>query len=285
MKIYTVDAFTSEPFAGNPAAVALVEHGTVLDDAVMYKLAAEMNLSETAFVAELPGQGTFKEGTRFGLRWMTPTVEVNLCGHATLATAKTLFDGIGNQNDTLSFDTLSGTLVVTRDGAGFSMDFPRNDPVDEAVDTYAALIKLTVGELAVERCFYSASTKKLGVHLATSVTRTQLEELAPDTAAMQACHTTDQIRGVMVTMAGKGQPGDYDMLTRYFAPWNGIPEDPVNGSSHTVLGPYWGARLNKTVLKARQASSRGGDLLVTVKEDGVSLAGPAFIVMSGEVHL
>lgn len=102
---------------------------------------------------------------------------------------------------------------------------------------------------------------------------------------MMASHTTDQIRGVMVTMAGAGQPGEYDMLTRYFAPWNGIPEDPVNGSSHTVLGPYWGARLGKTVLKARQASARGGDLLVTVKDDGVSLAGPAYIVMSGEVYL
>jgi PhzF family phenazine biosynthesis protein len=244
-----------------------------------------MNLSETAYVSELTGQGTFKEGTRFGLRWFTPTLEVNLCGHATLATAKVIFDGVGNPSDTLSFETLSGVLVVTRTAAGgISMDLPKNAPVDETAEKHQALIKLTVGDLPIEACFYSPTTKKLGLCLAPSVNREQLEALRPDTKAMQASTSNAIVTGVMVTMAGATQPGDYDMLSRYFAPWNGIPEDPVTGSAHTVLGPYWRNRLGKTTLKARQCSPRGGDLMVTVEDDGVTVAGSGYIVMSGSIE-
>jgi PhzF family phenazine biosynthesis protein len=234
LQIYTVDSFTDVPFSGNPAAVALVPAGVTLDETTMKKLATEMNLSETAYVMELQGHGTFEEGTRFGLRWFTPTLEVNLCGHATLATAKVIFDAVGNPSDTLSFETLSGVLVATRTSDGISMELPKNASVEEAAEKHQALITLAVGDLPVERCFYSITTKKLGIHLGAAVTRAQLEALRPDTKAMQDSTSNAIVTGVMVTMAGAPQPGDYDMISRYFAPWNGIPEDPATGSAHTA---------------------------------------------------
>lgn len=166
-------------------------------------------------------------------------------------------------------------------------DFPLNPPVAEPLAGYdGVLAALGLGAgagPAVAECEYSAATKKL--LLRVQATRAQLEALQPDIAALQAAHTADRIRGVMVTTAGAGEPGGFDCLSRYFAPWNGIPEDPVTGSAHTVLGAYWGRVLGKRRLRARQCSPRGGDLTLTVGEERITLAGPAFVVLRGELFL
>eukprot|EP00039_Didymoeca_costata_P013861 m.217471 g.217471 ORF g.217471 m.217471 type:complete len:287 (-) comp15886_c1_seq4:102-962(-) len=284
LQIFTVDAFTSEPFSGNPAAVVLVE-GKV-DDSTMQKIATEMNLSETAFLETLDKDSTFESSDHFSLRWFTPTREVPLCGHATLASAIALFQGRDNKSDALRFETLSGCLVASRKDSLVSMDLPHNAPISlEKNNKYEPLARLTVGQIEIHSMAYSSSTKKLLVRLADDTSRETLEGLAPDTTAMQAGHLDDEVRGVMVTISGKGKPGDYDFLSRYFAPWNGIPEDPVTGSAHTVLGPYWADCIGKKELNARQCSPRGGNLAISVLENIVQVTGDGCIVMQGTLNL
>lgn len=291
--LFQVDAFSAEPLRGNPAAVALLPATRALDDERMRLIAAENNLSETAFVtplSEAEGDG-FERGTRFSLRWFTPTTEVKLCGHATLATAAALFSpAVGNANAALHFETLSGTLTASRgsgDSSWIALDFPGNPPrpVDDADaelrELAEAVLEGSSLSSAPMACFLSQTTRKLVIKSSAAVA--ELASLRPPFAKLLALHNGSRVTGVSVTAAG-GPAEHFDFSSRYFAPWNGINEDPVNGSSHTVLAPLWGELLGKRRLRAWQASQRGGELLLQLQDDGrVKLEGQAVVVIEGRM--
>lgn len=284
MEVFTVDAFTDRPFSGNPAAVCIVreQHMGKMDDTKMQAIAAEMNLSETAFLT-LDGASSMEEASHYKLRWFTPKCEIPLCGHGTLATAATIFRVLGNPNQQLQFQSRSGLLGAKRDGDYIVLDFPLNPCTAEDPAPLDKLIKCTVGELPLADVQYSTGEGKLLLRLTDAVGQSELEKLSPDTTAMMEAHK-GKIRGVIVTVKGNGE---YDFFSRYFAPWVGILEDPVTGSAHTVLASYWSKQLGNQEMLARQCSKRGGDVRVTVgKEPGrVYLAGKACIVMQGKLHL
>ena len=190
---------------------------------------------------------------------------------------------LGNANEQLRFQTKSGLLRATRDGDNITLDFPLNPCTPEDPSPLQELIKLTVGGLPLADVQYSASTGKLLLRLSDATSKSELEALNPDTPAMMGAHK-GKIKGVIVTVKGSG---DYDFFSRYFAPWVGIPEDPVTGAAHTVLASYWSSELGKSEMLARQCSKRGGDVRVTVgREPGrVYLAGKAYIVMQGKLYL
>ena len=283
MEIYIADAFTSVPFSGNPAAVCLLRQDISTEKKQC--IASEMNLSETAFVllGDPSGSGDFLSATDFNLQWFTPTCEVPLCGHATLATSAVLFDM--NPSKILRFSTLSGVLTVTRDeqGSFMNMEFPlASMTLDDDWEDVKDLVKVAVGQNKVKNLAYSSSTKKLLVHLDDSFGRENLESLSPDTKTMLGVHS-GRVRGVIVTIKGDN---NYDFYSRYFAPWNGIPEDPVTGSAHTFLARYWSQLLEKNSLFARQCSKRGGDVRMKILDESrVQLAGQACIVMKGKLSI
>ena len=309
LPVQVVDAFTDKPYSGNPAAVVFVpaEADAALTDDMRRKVAAQMNLSETAFVtpllhdpcaaastADIPAHD---KANRFGLRWFTPDgTEVNLCGHATLATSMALITA-GNSSDVLTFETLSGPLTVVRaeGGTGLRMSLPNNAPcpLEEcseaqvvAIQTLLGVVKQAAGGMAAMDAEYSASTKKLLVRMpddgADEASLTALLALPAELPVLlRAAHDGSIVKGVMVTV--RTPTGPYDFQTRYFAPWVGIPEDPVTGSAHTVLGPYYQRKLGKSQLKARQCSPRGGDLLLEVVSDSVRITGQAAVVLRGDV--
>lgn len=288
VRIFQADAFASVPFAGNPAAVVLVPFEKKFEDADMLKIAAEMNLSETAFVSLLHANDTFERASAFNLRWFTPKREVPLCGHATMASAAILFYQLDNKSDSLSFHTLSGELKAVRDGEYIAMDLPAAPPVHHDYESVKHVVRHAIADLPVHSCLLSSKGKKLLVRLADSVTREQLEALQPDAAAMLREETNDEFRGIIVTTTGKGKPGNYDFISRYFGPWNlGLAnfEDPVTGSAHTLLAPYWAEQLVKTELTARQCSPRGGDLCIVVDGDVVRIAGPAVVIFAGTLFV
>ena len=276
-----VDAFSTKPFGGNPAAVCVKPHGVSLGDAEMQLIAAEMNLSETAFLS-CKHDTTLQTGGEFDLRWFTPTCEVPLCGHATMATAAVLFKQYSNTNKELVFHTLSGELKARIDDKFIGINLPL--AVDVAPITREKiedLLSLAVGDLPIQELQYSGSTKKLMVRLSDAVSIEQLKSLRPDTTALLASHS-GKIRGVIVTVKGQDK---YDFVSRYFAPWNGIPEDPVTGSAHTVLAAYWKGELKKDKMLACQCSKRGGELRIEIcPNDRVLLSGQACIVMSGKIY-
>uniref|UniRef100_UPI00358F9A45 phenazine biosynthesis-like domain-containing protein isoform X2 n=1 Tax=Myxine glutinosa TaxID=7769 RepID=UPI00358F9A45 len=279
--LFVVDAFSRRPFCGNPAAVCLLN--TAMAEETYQSVAAEMNLSETAFVQTLSERDTLSTASRFSLRWFTPTQEVPLCGHATLATAAVLYSETANPNVHLTFETLSGELYARKKGENIVLDFPLNPPVPQGADEVKDLLKAAVGDLEVREVQYSSSTRKLLVCLSDSYTRQNLESLRVDAASLLAADSGVHVRGVIVTLRGDGRP--YNFYSRYFAPWVGINEDPVTGSAHTVLAPYWSGRLGMMHLQGRQCSPRGGDVDVTIREDGrVDLAGHACIVTCGTLH-
>lgn len=278
--LYQVDAFTRVPFRGNPAAVCLLPH--TLDDALMQAIAAEMNLSETAFVMPV-GDTPWQETARFSLRWFTPKVEVRLCGHATLATAAILFGAAGVQAEAVTCETLSGDLIARRVAGGpaeyetITLDFPVNTPVACEVPTGAFKALGVASALAAA---HGTRSRSLLLHLPDAQ---QVRDLRPDFAALLACEELDAYRGVMVTAAGEPP---YDFVSRFFAPKVGINEDPVTGSAHTLLTPYWAAQLGKTEMLAYQASARGGEIGVRLAEnDRVELTGDAVVVFKGELYL
>lgn len=275
-----VDAFSAKPFGGNPAAVCIIPLDITLSDAEMQQIAAEMNLSETAFLSCKP-RITLQAGREFDLRWFTPTCEVPLCGHATMATSAVLFKHYLNSNKELIFHTLSGKLSAKIDGDFIGINLPLAvDVTPTGREDIEDLLSLTIGDLPVQELQYSASTKKLLVRLNDIVNIDQLKSLKPDATALLASHS-GRIRGVIVTVKAKQ---DYDFVSRYFAPWNGIPEDPVTGSAHTVLAAYWKGELKKNKMFAHQCSKRGGELKIEVCEnDRVLLSGQATIVMSGKI--
>ncbi|KAL4239969.1 hypothetical protein ACF0H5_000765 [Mactra antiquata] len=294
LPIYTIDAFTDEPFCGNPAAVCLVPYGKNLSEEKLQKIASEMNLSETAYIEHLETatmESSYKTSNEFKLRWFTPTNEVPLCGHATLASAATLFFCANNSSDAITFHSKSGPLIARRNGEGITLDFPINpvQPYDRQKVT--SLIKEICDPALVEDVVYSSGTRKLLIRLKDSTTREELESLSPDTRALQASDTSGDIKGVIVTIKGResiidksGKP--YNFISRYFAPWNGIPEDPVTGSAHTVLADYWNKQLGRDEFYARQCSKRGGELIVKkVKAGRVELTGRARVVLTGTLKL
>ncbi|GAB4816868.1 hypothetical protein N2152v2_003914 [Parachlorella kessleri] len=297
--IYQADAFTDRAFAGNPAAVCLLPGSALpLADSTRQHIASEMNLSETAFLEALDEGGDFHKCQRFRLRWFTPAVEVPLCGHATLAAAAALFQGEGSNVELLRFETNSGELTVRRqaDGSGgglLCMDFPSvattaDVPAGMGIDS--ELVKAIVKDTsAVEVVLYAPSVRYLTVVLRDTEANAADEallSLRPHAQQLEAAYTRGQLTGVIVTAQG-GSNSSYDFTSRFFAPWAGIPEDPVTGSAHCVLGPFWAGRLGKTKLRARQCSPRGGDLWVTVDEAAgrVELAGHAVLVMKGHLLL
>ncbi|KAK2854171.1 hypothetical protein Q5P01_006832 [Channa striata] len=283
--VFTVDAFTHVPFKGNPAAVCPLLHE--LTDDLYQKIAAEMNLSETAFITRINQSDSFTTGSRFRLRWFTPTTEINLCGHATLASAAVLFTFKKNVNPVLVFETRSGDLAVTRKGEGYVMDFPLNPPTQQDPNEFRDVIKVAVGNHPVQEVNLCPNTKKLVIRLDDSCDRSVLSRLKVDPVALLSSDPSGRIRGVIVTVKGSPdvQPG-YDFYSRNFAPWNGISEDPVTGSAHTVLGSYWSKKLGKKKMLAYQCSSRGGELELEVRDDGrINIAGQTATVLQGTIRL
>eukprot|EP00742_Colponemidia_sp_Colp-10_P009335 GILJ01010169.1.p1 GENE.GILJ01010169.1~~GILJ01010169.1.p1 ORF type:complete len:308 (+),score=33.32 GILJ01010169.1:32-925(+) len=293
LPLLQVDAFTDVPFTGNPAAVCLLPpsgSNIHIDEITMQKIASEMNLSETAFVQPVEGH-TFESGECFHLRWFTPTTEVPLCGHATLATAAAIRHRYQNMG-TLRFQTLSGELVTKTDAmvdCAIAMDFPLNPPEPRDISEVRSLLDAVIGELAVLALLYSESTKKLLVRLDDSVTMAQLQAIQPSFSKMLAfdqSNTTKPVKGVIVCLKGPDN-SPYDFVSRYFAPWVGIDEDPVTGSAHTVSAPYWSKQLNKTVMTARQCSPRGGDVFIQLQQETsrVLLSGKAVVVVEGQLFV
>ncbi|OWF51847.1 phenazine biosynthesis-like domain-containing protein [Mizuhopecten yessoensis] len=290
--LYIVDAFTDKPFHGNPAAICLLKQK--LSDEEMQRIAAEMNLSETAYIQGVGSKNCdFTQGDRFSLRWFTPTNEVPLCGHATMASAAVLFFVCDNPSSCVTFETLSGDLIVQKQGKGITMNFPLNTPQPENFDNVEELLKLVTKRDTIDSVHYSSTTKKLLVRLKDTCSREDLESLKPDITNFQNVESSGRIRGVIVTVkeGSESANGDkkqktYDFLSRYFAPWNGIPEDPVTGSAHTVLAGYWTGVLGKDTMHARQCSKRGGDVTVHIRDDGrVDLTGEAAVVLRGSLTM
>ncbi|RWY54092.1 PhzF family phenazine biosynthesis protein [Mucilaginibacter gilvus] len=257
--IYQADAFTDELFGGNPAAVCPLNDW--LPDAVMQKIALENNLAETAFFV--------KNSTGYLLRWFTPELEIDLCGHATLASAHIIFTELGYEGDTIYFETVkAGTLAVKRDGDKYAMDFPSRPPF--AADTPEGLVAALGGKKPL-KVFRSRD------YMLVYETEDDILNIIPDHSALAKIDTL----GIIVTAPGK----KVDFVSRFFAPAAGVPEDPVTGSAHCNLIPYWAARLGKNILHAYQVSARKGELWCELKGDRVLMAGKAVTYLKGEIYV
>jgi PhzF family phenazine biosynthesis protein len=260
LPLYWIDAFTDTVFAGNPAAVVPLTRW--LDDALLQRIAFENGLSETAFFVRTAED-------HYHLRWLTPTTEVDLCGHATLAAAFVIFTHLGTAGDVLTFDSRSGPLQVTRLGDGrLELDFPAEpaEPAGTAEDLARALGRVPIAVLRSRArwlCLYSRAA--------------DVVSLQPDHSLLQ------RIVPGRITITAPGD--DCDFVSRTFVPAVGIPEDPVTGSAHCALTPYWAARLGRKRLHARQVSARGGELWCEQANDRVKIAGHAVLYLRGEVML
>ncbi len=259
LRIFQVDAFTGKLFAGNPAAVIPLEHWPA--EATLQAIALENNLSETAFFVP--------NDAGYDLRWFTPEVEVDLCGHATLATAHVLFRHLDYQKDRITFHTRSGALQVVRSAKGYLMDFPA-----DVITPYDALAAL---EHALGAPVQEAWQGRNDL-MAVLGSREDVLRLKPDMNALIALGG----RGIIATAAGGGE---VDFVSRCFFPNAGVPEDPVTGSAHTTMTPYWAGRLGKTRLHALQLSARGGILACTLDGRRVLLEGEAVTYMVGDIFL
>jgi PhzF family phenazine biosynthesis protein len=256
LPLYQVDAFTDKLFGGNPAAICPLDEW--LPDATMQSIATENNLSETAFFV--------REGEGYALRWFTPEAEVDLCGHATLASAYLIFTVLEPGRSQVAFHTLkAGMLKVRRNGDLLAMELPSRPPT--WMQAPSALIT-AIG--AIPRETYLARD-----YMLVYSTAAEVAAIAPDMAALSALK-----RWVIVTGPGED---DVDFVSRFFAPSQNIPEDPVTGSAHCTLTPYWAARLGKTRLEARQISKRGGALTCTLSGDRVILEGRAVLYLEGTI--
>ena len=257
LQIFQIDAFTDAVFGGNPAAVCPLD--SWLDDATLQAIAYENNLSETAFFVPV--------NDAYALRWFTPLAEVDLCGHATLASAHVVFHHLRPDADAVAFDTRSGRLDVTRAEDGLIMDFPAlaAHPLD------APPADLSAG-LGTQPVAVFADMD----YLALFETEAQIRALEPDMAPLARL---DERRGVIVTAPGESA----DFVSRFFSPRLGVPEDPVTGSAHCMLAPFWAGRLGKTTLHAHQISARGGAVHCTVAGDRVRLTGRAVQYLEGTI--
>jgi PhzF family phenazine biosynthesis protein len=257
LTLYQVDAFASKVFEGNPAAVCPLD--SWLPDPVMQAIALENNLSETAFF--VPSENGFH------IRWFTPKSEVDLCGHATLASAYVLFQILGYTQDTIEFDSRSGPLRVTRQGDSFVLDFPSQPPV--IADTPAEII--AAFEKMPRECLQSEDL------IVVFESEADVQHANPDMGQLERL----DLRGVAITAPSS----QYDFVARFFAPKYGIPEDPVTGSAYTQLAPYWAEKLNKNKLEAKQVSARGGEVICEVMGDRVRIAGKAVLYMQGKISI
>ena len=256
--IYQVDAFSSRVFSGNPAAICPLEDW--LADDVMQSIAAENNLAETAFF--LPSGPN-----RYHLRWFTPACEVELCGHATLASAHVLFHELGESGDRIFFETKSGEVTVRREGKRLTLNFPSRPP-EKVVNPHPAVLSSLGGPEPTE--ILAARD-----YLLRYRSEDEVRALRPD---MQALTEVDRF-AVIVTAPGE----DCDFVSRFFAPAKGVPEDPVTGSAHCTLVPYWSGQLNKTNLHARQVSARGGELFCELLSDRVEMSGEGALYLRGTI--
>ncbi len=258
-KIFQVDAFTSEPFKGNPAAVCILDKPA--NENWMQDIAREMNLSETAFL--VPDSGLFD------LRWFTPVTEVDLCGHATLASAHALWEeGVLQTSQPARFNTRSGLLTARLEGEWIELDFPAN--TIESI----SLPKGLAEALGVDEKFIGWDGTDYLVEVESEKI---IRDLQPDLKTLK----TFPVRGIIVT--SRADSSKYDFVSRFFAPGAGIDEDPVTGSAHCSLGPFWATRLNKQEMVGYQASLRGGVVRVALKGDRVLLGGQAVTVFKGEL--
>lgn len=258
LKFFQVDAFTSKPFAGNPAAVMPLEEW--LPDERLQAIAAEHNLAETAYFVP--------QGRDYHLRWFTPTVEMPLCGHATLASAYVLFNQLERSRDNVVFHTLSGPLTVARDGDRLEMDFPvrTNEP---ASPSEMAPVADAIGAKVTD-------LRRGWTYLAVVESEDVVRNLKPDLAKIAALPLD-------VTVTARGAKADF--VSRVFVPKVGIPEDPVTGGAHCMLVPYWSNVMERKTFFARQVSSRGGELWLRLEGDRVKMAGHAVLTVTGEVHV
>jgi PhzF family phenazine biosynthesis protein len=264
MRLFQIDAFTDSAFKGNPAAVCLLD-GRDVDAAWMQNVAAEMNLSETAFLQRRDDEHDWS------LRWFTPTIEVALCGHATLAAAHALLEeGLLPPGGTARFHTKSGALTATQTGDSIELDFPAkvakpSEPAEGLIEALGA------HPMHVARNEFD--------YLVEMASEDDIRSLKPDHAMLRRL----PVRGVIVTSRAS-TPG-FDFVSRFFAPGSGVDEDPVTGSAHCALAPFWAPRLGKTEFTAYQASPRGGVLRVTLAGDRVTLAGRAVTVLRGDLRV
>jgi PhzF family phenazine biosynthesis protein len=269
LKIQTVDAFTQKPFSGNPAGVCILND--IIPDSLMQNIAFEMNLAETAFVVKKP------DDDGYSLRWFTPSSEIDLCGHATLASAHIMWqDGVEPRTETINFHTRSGLLTAKNSNGGIILDFPA---VPQKEIEYPPELITSIG---------GAKPKYVGM-----TKWNYLIELEDENAVLNAKPDFNLMLklpgwGTMITAQaspnGYGKEG-YDFVSRFFAPEKGVPEDPVTGSAHCALGPYWQQRLGKDNFKAYQASERGGTVGVKVIGERIMLSGTGVTVMQGEINV
>lgn len=255
--IYQIDAFASRLFEGNPAAVCpLIEW---LPDEIMQSIAAENNLSETAFFVP--------KDNDYHIRWFTPASEVDLCGHATLASAYVLFNILDYKKDKIEFDSKSGILPVTRNNEWMVMDFPLQPPVpcDIPDEIVAAFDKMPI------ECLKSEDYIVVFEH------ETDIESANPDFEQLKKLN----LRGVIIT----AKSNHYDFVARFFAPKYGIPEDPVTGSAYTQLAPYWASVIASKRFNVKQVSSRGGELTCEIVDDRVLISGKAIKYMEGKINI
>ncbi len=255
LPIYQVDAFAGKLFGGNPAAVVILDDW--LPDEILQAIGTENNLSETAFV--------IPRGDKYPLRWCTPTAEVDLCGHATLAAAFILFKEGLVDGDSIMFETRSGVLTVNKSGDMLGMDFPARPPVlSECTDEVVEALGARPREVHIEECL-----------MAVFETEHEVASLRPDIGRVAALDAS----GVIATAPGR----EADFVSRFFAPKLGIPEDPVTGSAHCILTPFWADRLNKKKLRALQISKRGGELICEDRGERIIISGRAVEYMRGEI--
>lgn len=257
LPIYIVDAFTSKVFNGNPAAVCPLE--SWLDDNVMQNIAMENNLSETAFFV--------KENDHYKIRWMTPTVEIPLCGHATLASSFIIFNYFEKDKNEIKFQSKSGELIITRKNDLITLNFPANKP--EPIETPKEIInalKATPKETLFNKSY-----------LAIFDSEEEIREMKPDIRALKNIYKM----GIIISAKGNNS----DFVSRFFIPSAGIDEDPVTGFAHTLLTPYWSEKLNKKELHAFQVSQRGGELFLKDLDDRANISGQAVLYSEGSIFL
>jgi PhzF family phenazine biosynthesis protein len=259
IKLYQVDAFTERLFHGNPAAVCILDEW--LDEQLMLNIAAENNLSETAFAV--------RRDEDYEIRWFTPTIEVDLCGHATLATAHVLFENYYFPGEKIIFHSReSGELAVLKEGEYLTLDFPADkiqmvDAPQQVVDA--------IGRTPIET--YRGKTDYLLIY----PSQRDIEKISPDFGKLSRA----DVRGIIISAPGN----ETDLVSRFFAPGTGINEDPVTGSAHTTLTPYWSERLGKKSLTARQLSRRQGDLFCKLHDDRVRITGKAVTYLVGGIEI
>ncbi len=257
LRLYQIDAFASKPFEGNPAAICPLDDW--LPDAVMQSIAAENNLSETAYF--VPTNGGYH------IRWFTPACEVELCGHATLASAWVIFNILGQQNNEIAFESKSGILTVVRKDDWLELDFPTKIPVEcsipeQILNAFAAT---------------PAECLKADDYIVVFDNEAEVVSVKPDIGLLSQL----DLRGVAIT----AKSNDYDFVVRFFAPGHGIDEDPVTGSLFTELIPYWSEKLNKTALTAKQVSARGGEVGCVYAGDRVKISGKAVKYLEGRISI